>query len=151
MKLVRALLSLIARPCPTVCDPTDHRPPGSSLHEISQARILERVAISFSRGSSQSRDWTWVSWIAGRLYQWATREALYLQVPHLRIQPKVVRKYLGKNNYRRFKKAKLEFAELWQWVTPQYTRVSNHRFNWGWKFPPEADWIHRWDVYSPST
>ena len=68
MKLVRALLSLITKPCPTVCDPTDHRPPGSSLHEISQARILERVAISFSRGSSQSRDWTWVSCFAGRLF-----------------------------------------------------------------------------------
>ena len=73
------------------------------------------------------------------------------KVPHLRIQPKAVRKYLGKNNYRKFKKAKLEFAELWQWVTPQYTRVSNHGFNWGWKSPPEADWIHRWHVKSPST
>ena len=50
--------------------------PGSSVHWISQARILEWIAISFSRESSQPRDWTWVScigkWI---LYHWATREA----------------------------------------------------------------------------
>ena len=55
----------------------DCSPPGSSVHEISQARILEWVAISFSRGSSQPRDQTWVSCIAGRFFTvWATREAL---------------------------------------------------------------------------
>ena len=42
-------------------------PPGSSLHGIHQARILEWVAISFSRGSAQPWDWTQVSCIAGRL------------------------------------------------------------------------------------
>ena len=42
--------------------------PGSSVHGILQARILEQVAIPFSRGSSQPRDWTWVSCIAGRLF-----------------------------------------------------------------------------------
>ena len=50
--------------------------PGSSAHGILQARILAWVAISFSRGSSQPRDWTQVSHIAGRLFTlWATREA----------------------------------------------------------------------------
>ena len=50
--------------------------PGSSVHGIPQARILEWVAIPFSRGSSQPRDWTWVSLIAGRFFTiWATREA----------------------------------------------------------------------------
>ena len=44
----------------------DHSPPGSSVHEIFQARILEWVAISFSRGSSQPRDQTLVSCTAGR-------------------------------------------------------------------------------------
>ena len=38
--------------CLTLCDPMDHNPPGSSVHGISQARILEWVAVSFSRGSS---------------------------------------------------------------------------------------------------
>ena len=54
----------------------DFRLPGSSVHGISQARILECVAISFSRGSSQPRDQTWVSCIAVRFFTvWATREA----------------------------------------------------------------------------
>ena len=49
-------------------------PPGPSVHGISQARILERVAISFSRGSSQPRNRTWVSCIAGRLFtDWVMR------------------------------------------------------------------------------
>ena len=43
---------LDAQPCPTLCDPMDCRPPGSSVHGISQARILEWVAISSSRGYS---------------------------------------------------------------------------------------------------
>ena len=51
----------------------DCSPPGSSVHGILQARILEWVAISFSRGSSQSRDRTRVSCIAGRRFiLWAT-------------------------------------------------------------------------------
>ena len=44
--------------CPTLCDPMDCGPPGSSVHGIFQARILEWVAISFSRGSSHPRDRT---------------------------------------------------------------------------------------------
>ena len=51
---------LVAKPCPTICDPMDYSPPGSSVPGISQARILEWVAISFSRGSSWPRDWTHV-------------------------------------------------------------------------------------------
>ena len=46
--------------CPTLCDPMDCSLPGSSIHGIFQARVLEWVAISFSRGSSQPREWTWV-------------------------------------------------------------------------------------------
>ena len=62
--------------CPTLCNLMDCSPPGSSVHEIFQARILEWVAIPFSRGSSWPRDWTHVSWV-GRwiLYPWATQEA----------------------------------------------------------------------------
>ena len=47
-----------AQSCPILCDPVDSSPPGSSVHGISQARILKWVAISFSRGSSQPRDCT---------------------------------------------------------------------------------------------
>ena len=48
--------------CPTLCDPMDCSPPGSSVHRILQARILEGVAISFSRGSSRPKDLAQVSW-----------------------------------------------------------------------------------------
>ena len=51
-----------------LCDPMDCSLPGSSVHGILQARILEWVAISFSRGSSQPRDQTWVSHIGGRCF-----------------------------------------------------------------------------------
>ena len=61
---------------PTLCDPMDCTPPGSSVHGILQARLLEWVAILFSSGSSWPRDWTQVSPIAGRFFTiWATREA----------------------------------------------------------------------------
>ena len=49
---------LVAQLCPTLCNPMDCSLPGSSVHGILQARILERVAISFSMGSSWPRDWT---------------------------------------------------------------------------------------------
>ena len=63
--------------CPTLCDPVDCSLPGSSIHGILQARILEWVAISFSRGSSRPRDWTNVSYLVGRRFTlWATREAI---------------------------------------------------------------------------
>ena len=58
----------VARSCPAFCDPTDCSPPGSSVHGAFQARILEWVAISFSRGSSPPRDQTRVSHTAGRLF-----------------------------------------------------------------------------------
>ena len=55
----------------TLCDPMDY-----TIHEILQARILEWVAFSFSRGSFQPRDSTQVSHIAGGFFtSWATREA----------------------------------------------------------------------------
>ena len=60
--------------CPTLCDPMGYSPPGSSVHEILQARIPEWVAVSSSRASSLSRNWTWVSYVfcIGRrvLYHW---------------------------------------------------------------------------------
>ena len=72
--------------CPALCGPMDY-----TVHGTLQARILEWVAFPFSRGSSQARDWTQVSCIAGiQFTSWATREALsdcirlviLLQIPH---------------------------------------------------------------------
>ena len=66
----------VAQSCPTLCEPLDSSLPGSSVHRILQARILEWIAISFSRGSSRSRNWTQVPCIVGRFFTiWATREA----------------------------------------------------------------------------
>ena len=53
-----------AQSCLTLCNPVDCSPPGSSVHGILQARILEQVAISFCRGSSQPRDGSGVSWVS---------------------------------------------------------------------------------------
>ena len=69
--------SLVTQSCPTLCDHMDCRLPGSSIHGIFQARVLEWVAISFSRGSSWPRDWTRVSCTVGRRFTvWATREVI---------------------------------------------------------------------------
>ena len=66
---------LVTQSCPTLCDSVDCSPPGSSACGILQARILEWVAISFSRGSSQLKDRTQVSCIAGRFFTvWVTRK-----------------------------------------------------------------------------
>ena len=71
---------LVTQLCPTLCDPMDCSPAGSSVQGILQARTLEWVAISFSRESFPLRDQTWVSSIAGRFFTvWATRK---VQCPH---------------------------------------------------------------------
>ena len=67
---------LVTQLCPTLWDPMDCSLPGSFVFGILQARILEWVAISFSRGSSWPRDQTRVSCIAGRFFTiWTTRKA----------------------------------------------------------------------------
>ena len=59
-----------AQSCLILCDPMDCSPRGSSVNRIFQAGILKWVAISFSRGSSQPRDWNWVSYVSciGRFF-----------------------------------------------------------------------------------
>ena len=79
---------LVAQLCLTRCNPMDGSPPGSSCHGISQARILEWEAVSFSRGSSCPRDWTCISLPAeppGNFIftSWATREVLVHVCTHL--------------------------------------------------------------------
>ena len=59
---------LVTQSCPTLCGPMDCSPPGSSVHRILQARIVEWVAIPSSRGSSWPRNQTWVSCTAGRFF-----------------------------------------------------------------------------------
>ena len=73
------------------CDLMDCRPPSSSVHGISQARILEWVSISFSTGSSWARDWGHISCI-GRwiLYHWATREVPTLMISSIQFSLSVM-------------------------------------------------------------
>ena len=74
IKLICSVLrcSVVSDPC----DPTDCSPPGSSVHGVLQARILEWVVMPSSRGSSQPRDWNLVFCITGSFFTiWATREA----------------------------------------------------------------------------
>ena len=74
--VMRYRFCVCTQSCLTLWDPMDCSPPGSSVHGIFQERILEWVAISYSRASSWPRNWTWVSCISciGReiLYHWAT-------------------------------------------------------------------------------
>ena len=66
LECVKACVScaLVAQLCPTLCDPMDYSPPDSSVHGISQARILEWVPMSSSRGSSQPGDQTHISYVS---------------------------------------------------------------------------------------
>ena len=66
----------VTQSCPALCDPMDY-----TFYGILQDRILERVAVPFSKGSSQPRDQTWVSSTAGRFFtSWATREAQHQRI-----------------------------------------------------------------------
>jgi len=81
---VKKVKVLITQSCSTLCVPIDCSPPDSSVYWTLQARILEWVAISSSRGSLCPRDRAWVSCIAGGFFTvLATREAcLYYQFTH---------------------------------------------------------------------
>ena len=79
--LTHIRVSEVAQSCPTLCDAIDYSLPGSSVHGIFQAIVLEWIAISFSRGSSQPRAQTQVSRIVDRYFTvWATREVLYTYI-----------------------------------------------------------------------
>ena len=95
-RLVKEKELLVAQSCLTLCNPTDCSPPGSSVHGISQARILEWVAMPSSKGSSWPRDQTRVPCIVGRfLIVWATRET-----------PQKVWRFLKSSQWRRSFKGK---------------------------------------------
>ena len=70
--------SEVAQLCPTLCDPMDCSPLGSSVHGILQARTLEWVALPFSRDSCWPRYWTGASCVADGFYtDWVTRNVLW--------------------------------------------------------------------------
>ena len=100
--LLLYICCLVAKSCPTLfVTPLDGSPPGSPVHGISQARILEWVAVSFSRGSSHPRDWTHVSCTGSQIhYHWATREAHTSYTSYLKSFSSRCKR-LGKKNKRK--------------------------------------------------
>ena len=77
-------LCLVTKSCPALCDPMNYSPPGSSVHGISQAKILEWVAMPFCRESYWLRNQIRVSCIAGRFFtSWVTREASRCPAAHI--------------------------------------------------------------------
>ena len=76
----------VAQSCPTLCDPVDCNLLSFSIHGILQARILQWIAISFSRGSSWPRDRTWVSHIGGRCFNLWAMHGLICREHHVKCQ-----------------------------------------------------------------
>ena len=76
---------LVTQLCLTLCDPMNCSPSGFPVHGNLQARVLEWIAIPFSRGSSRPRDWTLVFCIPGRFYAiWAIGKSCYLPSDQIR-------------------------------------------------------------------
>ena len=101
-----------------LCDPVDCSPPGSSIHGILQARILEWVAIFFSRGSSRPRDQTQVSRIAGRHFNlWATIKSWLKKKYNI---PKKTSNIYLQTVWKKYDKTLLKYIEwrsiLFSWV-----------------------------------
>ena len=85
-------MSEVAQSWATLCDPMDCSLPGSSVHGIFQAIVLEWIAISFSRESSQPMAWTRVSYTVDRFFTvWATREVRKLPYKYTNELSQVVR------------------------------------------------------------
>ena len=81
VSLIKCIHKIHAQSCPTLCDPMDFSLPGSSVHGILQARILEWVAIPFSKGSSRPRDRTQISCNVGRFFTGrATKEVPFSKI-----------------------------------------------------------------------
>ena len=83
-----AFLLLVIQSCLTLCNHCS--PPGSSVHGILQARRLEWLAMPSSRGSSRTREWTWVSCTAGRFFTvWDTKEAHVYDMYEMELRLKI--------------------------------------------------------------
>ena len=115
------VVCLVTKLCPTLCYSMDYSLPVSSVHGILQAKILEWVAISFSRGSSQPKNRTWVSCIAGRFFtNWAMREALFKN-------EQAQTSHLNRTNWRGVFKTWQTLA--WIWLTYAISPKSLFLFN----------------------
>ena len=121
---------LVPQLCLTLCNPTDCSLPGSSVHGILPARILEWVAISYSKGSSQPTDWTWMScigrWILHHLSHQGSSFSyclVYLLSGCLQVSCLCLRDFLDC------------FRSTW----PKLTQLSEH---WNYEF------CHKWTLFN---
>ena len=123
---------LNTKPCSTCCDPMVCSLLGSSVHGISQARILEWIATSSSRGSSQPRDQSHVSCLAGRclpLFICQNPAHVPLRFLHF-IQKKKQKQHLSLVNDIQAE----EFRDNWSYVYHLLWNVSKNKMDW---------WLHR--------
>ena len=112
--------SEVAQSSLTLCDPMDCSLSGSSVHEIFQARVLEWVAISFSRRSSRPRDWTQVSSIVGsRFTVWTTREVFF------RVPASISRRWEQKDKQSLYNwNFEMIIIMRWLWMYPMLTALN---------------------------
>ena len=116
------------------CNPTDCSLLGSSVHGIPQARILEWVAISFSRGSSRPRNQTQVSFIAGRFFNdWSMREALN-EYPTFIDRLNIIKLSVLSNLICRFNEITMRnpesyFADSRVYISRQKTQITQHNID----------------------
>ena len=80
-RLLCSMHAKLLQPYLILCDPMGYSLPGSSVHGVLQARLLEWVAKAISRGSSQPRDWTCISYVTciGRWVLWLYKELLHIK------------------------------------------------------------------------
>ena len=117
-KLVQ--FSSVTQSCLALCNPMYYSLPGSPVHGISQARILEWVAISFSKGSSTPRDGIWVSCIVDRLFTiWATTFVFYLFANNILPNLRIIKKF-GSLTSSSYTGKRLIFVKHFLLLTPLY-------------------------------
>ena len=134
-RLVNEKKLLVAKSCPIPCDPMDCSLPGSSVHGISQARILEWVAMPSSKWSSWPRDQTRVSCTAGRfLTIWATSET-----------PKKVWWFLKSSQWRRSFKGKQKSQKPKEMIQ-RFAYANIKKKNSAWQIPPWAKSQNKWQT-----
>ena len=124
--------SEVAQSCLTLCDPMGCSPPGSSVHGIFQAIVLECIAISFSRGYSQPRDWTRVSCIVDRRFTvWATSKVL----KQSQMITKISRTKLGMVMEFQLSYFKFTWVRSLGWEYPLEKEMAVHSRTIAWKIP----------------
>ena len=113
------------------CDPMDCSLPGSSVHGIFQAKVLEWLAISFSRGSCRPRDRTLLSLIAGRCFTiWATRETCsHFDIKQTRVVSHTYFIYGLSTAFKDFQSSRRDELKESLWGREQNCLISSH-MNW---------------------